>query len=106
MSLSYGWEKLHTAVHSLCGTSSQNQRLVNAVVFSLIHITPENDLPDEMREEFQQFMGEMTSVDAVGDEGSVQATVDILGETGVSRAIEKIIGFYDAVCRRCEPFKI
>lgn len=95
MSLSYGWEKLHTAVHSLCGTSSQNQRLVNA-----------NDLPDEMREEFQQFMGEMTSVDAVGDEGSVQATVDILGETGVSRAIEKIIGFYDAVCRRCEPFKI
>ena len=58
MSLSYGWEKLHLAVHSLCGQGEQSQRLVNAVVYNLIHITPENDLPEEIRGEFQEFMDE------------------------------------------------
>jgi hypothetical protein len=105
--LSYGWEKLHLAVHSLSlslsGASHQKERLVNAVVYNLIHITPENDLPPEQRDEFRQFIEKITSVEAKGNEGTVQATVDSLDELGTSRAIEKIIGFYDTVCRHMEP---
>lgn len=48
-------------------------------------------------------MREITSVAAKGDEGSVQATVNTLDEIGVSRAVEKIIGFYDTVCLHSEP---
>ena len=99
MNYKYGWEKLHMAVHSLAGSASQSERLVNAVVFSLIHITPENDLPDEMRDEFKEFMSDITSVEAIGDEGSVQATVEAMDEMQISNCAEKIIGFYDSVCR-------
>lgn len=99
---SYGWEKLHLAVNSLAGASSQRERLVNAVVFHLIHITPENDLPPELQIEFKQFMQSITSVAAKGNEGTVQATVDSLDEVAMHREIEKIIGFYDTVCRHME----
>lgn len=99
---SYGWEKLHLAVHSLAGASSQRDRLVNAVVYNLIHIRPENDLSPALRIEFNQFMQDITSVAAKGNEGTVQATVDSLDEVGRSKVIEKIISFYDAVCRHME----
>ena len=100
---SYGWEKLHTAVQSLAGAVDQKQRLVNAVVSGLIHITPDRDLPLEIRSDFAQFIGEITSVKAEGDEGNIQATVDSLDEMGIHSAVEKIIGFYDTVCRYQEP---
>ncbi|WP_020405215.1 hypothetical protein [Hahella ganghwensis] len=104
MSISYGWEKLHSAIHSLCGQGEQAERLLNSVVFSLIQITPENDLPEEMRQEFQQFMDDMTSVEAQRDEGRVKATIDTLDEIEIGNKIEKVISFYDSICRHCEPF--
>ncbi|MDH4318645.1 MAG: hypothetical protein OEV64_09670 [Desulfobulbaceae bacterium] len=102
----YGWEKLHLAVHSLAGASTQKERLVNAVAYNLIHIIPENNLPPELRDEFKQFMEEITSVEAKGNEGRVRATVDSLDEIGTSRAIEKIISLYDTVCRHMLPIEI
>jgi len=104
MSLSYGWEKLHSAVHTLTGQSSQSERLEGAIIYNLIHINPDNDLPEEMREEFKEFMNEISSVEAQNNEGNVHATVNTYDETQVSRAIEKIINFYDTVCRHSEPF--
>lgn len=101
---SYGWEKLHGAMHSLAGIKSQEDRLVNAVTYHLIHITPEKDLPSGMRDEFQQFMKEINSVSAKGDEGTIHATVASLDEVGTSNAVSKIIGFYDSVCRHMKPF--
>ncbi|MFC1751408.1 hypothetical protein ACFL2V_21750 [Pseudomonadota bacterium] len=99
MEFKYGWEKLHMAVHSLAGSASQPERLSNAVVFSLIHITPENDLPEEIRDEFKEFMSDITNVEAKADEGSVQATVNTLDELQISNHVDKIISFYDTVCR-------
>jgi hypothetical protein len=103
MKYKYGWEKLHMAVHSLAGSASQHERLINAVVFNLIHITPENDLPESMRDEFKDFLTELTSVETVGEIGTVEATVKTLNEMQISNYIEKIIGLYDTVCRYMEP---
>ncbi|QQX57447.1 hypothetical protein [Pseudomonas chlororaphis] len=100
---SYGWEKLHLAVHSLAGNSTQAERLVNAIIFNLIHIRPDENLPSSMREEFEEFMNQMSSVKAKGDEGTVEATVSTLDEWGRKQAIEKIISFYDTVCRHMNP---
>ena len=88
----------------ICGQGTQAERLVDAVVSSIIHISPESDLPEDMQREFQEFMSEITATPAQGNEGTVQATVDTLDEVGLSSAIEKIISFYDAVCRHKEPF--
>jgi uncharacterized protein Yka (UPF0111/DUF47 family) len=103
MSLSYGWEKLHNAIHSLCGQGSQAARLINAVAYSLIHIDPKNDIPEDIRDEFKEFMDEITAVPAQNNEGSIQATINTLDENGLSEAIEKVIHFYDKVCRHSEP---
>lgn len=99
---SYGWEKLHIAVHTLAGATDQKQRLVNAVVFNLIHITPENDLPPQIQNKFKEFMQHITSIPAIGDGGTVQATIETFDEMEIGRAIEKIISFYDTVCRYME----
>jgi hypothetical protein len=103
MSYSYGWEKLHLAVHSLAGLGNQADRLVNATAFSLINITPENDLPIEIQEDFETLMSELTVVKPTGDEGSIRATINTFGEVELTNAIEKIIGFYDTICRHREP---
>ena len=100
---SYGWEKLQRAVSCLAGRGDQRERLVDAVVSSLIRISPDRDLPPEIRSDFAQFIGDITSVKAERDEGNIQATIDSLDEMGVHRAVEKIIGFYDTVCRHQEP---
>ena len=44
----------------------------------------------------------ITSVTASGNEGTVQATIDRLDEVGMQRAIEKVISFYDSICRFME----
>ena len=97
--MSYGWEKLHLAVHSLAGLGSMDERLANAVSYNLIHITPENDLPEEIQEDFREFMSHITSVPQVGDEGSIRATINTFDEAQMTMAVEKIISFYDRSCR-------
>lgn len=99
---SYGWEKLHLAIHSLAGNGSQSERLVNAVAFNLIHIRPEENLPPSVRDEFLEFMQQITATTPTGNEGTIQATVATLDEWERRKAIEKIIGFYDTVCRHME----
>ena len=99
MNQGYGWQKLHLAVHSLCGEGEQAQRLVNAIVYQLIHITPDNDLPEEVRDEFKELMEGVSSVEGQNGEGAVQATVNTFDEIMIDQAIHKIIGLYDTVCR-------
>ncbi|MBY6223555.1 hypothetical protein [Ferrimonas balearica] len=95
--MSYGWEKLHIAVHTLCGGRERRERLIDALALSLIHINANEHLPEDMRDEFINFWEEMTFVQ--GEDGTIKATVDSLDDMGVSRAIEKIVGFYDEICR-------
>jgi hypothetical protein len=103
MSLSYGWEKLHTAVHSLAGSANQSERLVNAAAYSLLNINPKNDLPEEMREDFETLIRELTAVEAKGDEGKLRATINSFSEVELNHSIEKIIGLYDSICRHRKP---
>lgn len=103
---SYGWEKLHNAVHCLAGHGDQRVRLVNAIrALHVLRVRPQDKyLPDEIQAEFIEFMEEMTSVEANGGEGNITATVKSLDEMGIRRAIEKIIKFYDTVCHHEGPF--
>lgn len=102
MSLDYGWEKLDMSVHYLSGSESKSERLYNAVTYSLINIKPEYELPESLRKDFATLMAELTAVKAIDDEESVRATINSFGEVELSRAIEKIISFYDSVCRHNE----
>ncbi len=104
---SYGWENLYKAVCCLAGSGEGQRRRLNSAVHAL-HVleTPKvKYLPDEIQDEFNEFWKEMTSVEATGDEGTITATVNSLDEMGIRRAVEKIINFYDTVCRHEGPFQ-
>ena len=103
---SYGWEKLHLAMHCLAGHGDQRQRLANALlVLNVLVARPEDKyLPEEIQAEFIEFWKKITSVAARGDEGTIKETVNSLDEMGITHAIEKIIGFYDTVCRYQKAF--
>ena len=97
MKYKYGWEKLHLAIHSLCGEVSQADRLKSALLHSLIQITPENDLPDELQQEFKELMM------SLGGNAEEPHPIDVMGEIERKSAIEKIISLYDRICRMCGP---
>ncbi|MFD3247461.1 hypothetical protein [Rahnella aquatilis] len=99
MQYSYGWEKFHSAVLTLAGPGSQAQRLSDAFVFSLSHIRPEENLPEQLRADFGVLMVALTQKQAVADEGNAQATIFAMDEFEIHQSISKIIGLYDSICR-------
>ena len=101
--MSYAWEKFHMAMHSLAGPGSQRERLVNAYVYNIIHVKPE-EVPAEIQDELRQFEHDITRVEAKGGEGSVQATVSAMDDSEVNRMIERIISMHDTITRHEEPF--
>lgn len=97
----YGWEKLHSAVHILSGAGDQKDRVITAIRGELIHINLDNgDLPEEMKERFQAFWDEVSSVSSDNDEGSIAATINSFDYAQLSKSIEAIISMYDEVCGR------
>lgn len=99
MKSSFGHEQLFRAMYALAGEGPRKERLVNAMTAGLIHIDPEEDLPEELHDEFKRFLSEINYTAAKTNEGTIQATVATYNDAQVDSAIEKIIGFYDAVSR-------
>lgn len=95
------WEKLNTAVRILTASAPLRDRLVYAL--TEISLIDADGLPQEIREDFKQFWNGITAVEAKGSEGRIQATVDTLDDLGVDRAVEKIVRYYDTVCRHMGP---
>ena len=100
MSLSYAWEKFHTAVLTLAGSGTTKERLTNAYVFSLGHIKTSEDIPSDLRERFENLCDTLTRNTPTGQEGKVVATVSQMDEIEILKVTEDIIGFYDTLCRR------
>jgi hypothetical protein len=99
---SYGWQQLYSAVLCLADLGDIRKRLAFAAAAlhnSEVLRNPKSHLPKEIRDEYIEFVRKMSSVKATGDEGNFQATVNTLDEMEMKRAAEKIISFYDTICR-------
>lgn len=96
MKYGYGWEKLFSAMLGLAtGNEPIQQRLVNATAYALIHIRPEDDLPETSRDRFQNLLRELTEVEAKGDEGRIAATINKLSDDDASHYAKEILSIYD-----------
>jgi hypothetical protein len=95
----HGWQSLHAAMHTLAGASELKQRLESAIIFNLVQIRPDIDLPEEIRDDFIGFMHEMHSRRTRDTEGAVWDVIERLDEVGRQRAVTRIIDFYDVVSR-------
>lgn len=100
--MSYAWEKFHLAMHCLAGAGSQRERLVGAYVYNLIHLKAE-DLPSDIQDEFRKLGRDISRQAATGNEGTVQATVDALGDEEVDRMVKSILSMHDTVTRHQGP---
>ncbi len=96
-----GWEKLQLAVQVLTGTATPRDRLAMAVVDHLVHIDPAQDLPYELRDEFAAFIRDLTRPrrGIAADDDRLPLQLATLPPTAVQRAFDRIIDYYDTVCR-------
>lgn len=95
----YAREKLGDTVDTLAtGKGRIKERLEAAYVWSLIHVDP-NALPDEARTMLLEVREELTRVPAVGDEGSVRATLSKMDEDRAVELVKIILDIYYRVLR-------
>jgi hypothetical protein len=91
----YTWEKFFTALLILAtGQSSLQERLADAYISALMRLDFD-DIPKDMHDEFREIQESLTRVKPIGDEGSVNATVRVMGEIEAKRLAEKIVSLYD-----------
>jgi len=92
MSYDYGREKLSAAVSGLAtGTARLKDRLTDATASQLHRINPDEDLPEVIRSDFRALLDQLTLT-------TIDRSVEAMEDAEVLAAIEKIVGFYGAVC--------
>lgn len=97
MGLHYGWEKFHLALSELISDLPIRQRVINAT--SILVILSKTDLPTELQDEFDEFLENVTSVNAKDDEGTIEATINTYSSAELESVAKKILHFYNGLCR-------
>ncbi|HCG7651666.1 hypothetical protein P3538_01665 [Vibrio parahaemolyticus] len=95
MNFIYAQEKLHSAILSLAETGNRAERVSKAILYNLILITPENDLPDELVEDFEKLM----SVLYPDDGRDSLSVINALDEHDLSEAIDSLVVLYGVICQ-------
>ncbi len=91
----YGFEKFMKAADILDnGTGGNKHRLTDACVYELMHITPANDLPPEMREEFESLQSFLTMGPTFDEGGAFASTIQQMGDEEVVQFIAKVKEMY------------
>ena len=100
MSLAYAWEKTHSAVvHLAASEADPRQRLISAFINDITHIRVE-ELPEDIKSEFEDLMADVTSEEPIAREGLISASISKLSIVEASRIAERVVTFYDNVTRR------
>jgi hypothetical protein len=84
-------EKFSTALFSLVGKGSIKERLINAVTYNLFVPALEDEFPEHLKADFVSLKSELTEKKAVGDEGSIVATVNSLTQEEAIQYAQKIV---------------
>ncbi len=97
MSLTYGWQQLFGCVHAMAqSTEPPWKRLARAVGAGLNIINPDEDLPNELREEWRSIIAATTNKPDRG-EGTIEATCSQLTELEATKLIGRIVELHNAV---------
>jgi len=96
------YERLRLAVESLAtGRGSLQDRLYYA--FLHIYVFRVEEFPERLRDEFREISEEMTKVKPVGDEGSIKATCNIMGDEEAEKIAQRIFDLFTTIARSyCE----
>lgn len=92
------WEQFHSATVALVGSGSIKQRLLTAYVNHLASLT-EDQLPREIREEFDSFCRGMRAVRPLPGEDAVRATVRKMSASDASGYAVQIVNMLGVISR-------
>jgi hypothetical protein len=94
MTLDYAWEKFYNAVRTLAITDSDlKSRLTAAAVNQLMQVTPEEDLPENLRGEFNHILEELTT------QGGIPETIAYMTKIEASNVAEEVLSLYDKIVK-------
>lgn len=94
MGLDYAREKFYIAIDTLATSPSPIQERLFYAAMSLIRLRPEDDLPKELRKEFQAIIHELSKEPAIADEGTLAATTRKLSDDDAKKLAERILSIY------------
>jgi hypothetical protein len=95
----HGWELLYNGTGTLAsGKGPIKELLIRAFSFGLLGML-EDELPPDVWQKFSQLMGEVTGEPAVGNEGSIEATVNTLPEDRAAEIASEVFDMFVAVSR-------
>ncbi len=97
--ISYGWEKLYLAILTLTGSGPIQDRLISAWIYHLSHIRPEENLPEELREEFIKLEENLNREEPFGNEGSIRATINKMDKSEIKDSVEKIVSLFSRIAK-------
>src|ERR671925_654607 len=98
MDIDHVWEKLYLAVLGMArSTQPLQERLANAYV-SALHQLEDEDLPEDLIDDFEKVIEALTRVGepVLEGEGSVHATVREMDDETARQLIEEIVDLYDS----------
>lgn len=101
MALDYVWEKLYTAVNILAtGQGTIQERLGSAYRDSLMRLRGvENEIPEEIRNDFEALEKALTREEAKGEEGTIAATMRVMDPLEAAKHTEKIVSMFNVVAK-------
>lgn len=94
MALKDASEKFYRAVRTLAITESDiKSRLTDAAVNELVHVNAESDLPENLREQFNQLLDKFKA------QGSIPATIAYMTTREASNTAAEVVSLYDQIVK-------
>ena len=94
----YAREKLYNAIFGMATSPKPLQdRVADAFIFHIHHLTPSRDLSPEFRPLFDEISSSLTTEEARGDEGNVRATTNKMSDDDAIAMAQKIVRLADEV---------
>ena len=92
----YGWGYFFSAVNTLVGPRSIQDRLADAWIFQLVHVNVEI-LPEGIREKFTKLDKRMSAEPMEGGEGEYKATAKTLSDEDARQIAQEIVSMFSDV---------
>jgi hypothetical protein len=99
MNYGYGWEKLFLALNgAVSSEKSPKQRLADAYLYQIKYVTQQN-VPAEVWRKITDLEAALRGQAAVGDEGSVAASVSALSDDEARKWLLEIVSMFNEVAQ-------
>jgi hypothetical protein len=93
----YPYEKFSKAIHYMVASPEPIQKRIANAYVSELHLVRPEELPEAIRYRFTQITEKLTSIEPVGDEGSVYATTAKMDTRTAGDIADELFSIYQTL---------